>query len=315
MNILISTDNNYVMPTGVLMNSISTHNESVHYYILTDKNLSNSNKEKLIATAKSYGNDIDILVVNSTKLCHLPIGSKNQPKHITEATYYRLFIVDLLPKSIHRILYLDGDIIVRKKLDDYYNQNLDNYSVCVSHDVDEEWHKDSRRLPYPMYNGYFNAGVLLINLDYWRTNDLTKKFVYFVINHENLLLFHDQDVLNTVLYDSIKWMPITYNFQSNFVYLPKWTNFSTKVKTEIDNTVSDPAIIHYITKRKPWNLFNGNPYSYIWRYYWKKSLWENNKLTFNKVHNLKDFLGIIAYATKLHCLQYKFRKNLPSLEY
>ena len=47
INILLSTDNNYVMPTGVLMHSIGMHNEPVNYFILVNEKFSDVSKPKI----------------------------------------------------------------------------------------------------------------------------------------------------------------------------------------------------------------------------------------------------------------------------
>lgn len=59
------------------------------------------------------------------------------PKHVTIATYYRLFITQVLPLEIHKILYLDGDMIVRKSLKTLFEANIDEYAIGVVHDMDE----------------------------------------------------------------------------------------------------------------------------------------------------------------------------------
>jgi lipopolysaccharide biosynthesis glycosyltransferase len=52
---------------------------------------------------------------------------------------------------------------------------------------------------------YFNAGMLLINLDKWKQFDVSKKCLSLL--SKRVFKFNDQDVLNIVLQDQCKWLP------------------------------------------------------------------------------------------------------------
>ena len=299
MNILLSTDNNYVMPTGVLMHSICHHNKNVVYYILVDPCFSTESKRALEDIAVGYDCAIHFLCVDLAKLKYMPVGREDQPIHITKAAYFRLFVAELLPKDINRVLYLDGDIIVRKSLEKLWDTDLSGYSTGVVHDVNELNHCKSGRLPYPMNKGYFNSGVLLINLNYWREHNLIQKFMTFAQENEDILTLHDQDVLNCVLYDSLKWLPLTYNFENGFLLSSDYISFSPAIQNEIDKTKYDPAIIHFASADKPWKITCYHPYVGVWRHYWRKSKWKHDKLYGENPVSIKDKIRMFALR---HCL-------------
>ena len=93
MNILFSTDNNYVMPTGVLMHSISINNpQDVNYYLMVNESFSKENEDKLRLIAKQYGNHISFHTITDEVTKVLPFGKDNMPGHVSIATYYRLFV-------------------------------------------------------------------------------------------------------------------------------------------------------------------------------------------------------------------------------
>ena len=129
MDILLSTDNNYTVPTGVLMTSIGINNSVCNYHILVDKNFSEDNRQLLMSVARRYSSTIAFYVLPENLLEGLPFGREDMPKHVSMATYYRLFVTEFLPENIHKILYLDGDIIVRKNIENLWNEDISGYAL------------------------------------------------------------------------------------------------------------------------------------------------------------------------------------------
>ena len=71
------------------------------------------------------------------------------PPRLSAAAYYRCFLADLLPKELERVLYLDGDVIVRKPLDAFYDRALDDGYVAAVKDYGHITAKDYERLQLP----------------------------------------------------------------------------------------------------------------------------------------------------------------------
>lgn len=280
MDILLSTDNNYVMPTGVLMTSVSMNNEDIQYHVLVGSEFSNENKGLLTKIAQKYNDAICFYSVPSSWTSSLPVGKTGQRTYVSLATYNRLFISEILPKKIHKVLYLDGDMIVRHPLDELWNTDLSGLALGVVHDMDETIHLERRNLPYPKEDGYFNAGMLLINLDYWREHDCLQRFISFISKNADLLSCHDQDVLNCVLHNEKKWVPLTYNFQHGFLYdIPCIQEYDHALSEEIRSVERNPIVIHFCEDYKPWHYLCQHPQRFVWDYYKNKSLWKSFKPT------------------------------------
>lgn len=292
INILLSTDNNYVMPTGVLMHSIGMHNEPVRYFVLINEDFTTKNKDILRSIASSYHSEISYHVINNNVTKDLPFGRDNMPKHVTIATYYRLFITQVLPLEIHKILYLDGDMIVRKSLQPLFEIPIKEYALGAVHDMDEP--NNMKRLDKFIGKGYFNAGMLLINLDYWRMHNCYESFIQFIQYHGDKILMHDQDVLNCVFKENVKWLPLTYNFQSGFILSVSNRRHDSKLQSEIDACKTDPTIIHYTVHHKPWHISCFHPYRQLWRNYLSRSEWAGYHFDEDKpqkfIHYIRNFL-------------------------
>lgn len=272
MDILLATDNNFTLPTGVLMTSISLNSgELVRYHILVDDAFTAENREKLLREAEHFGNEAHFYCISADQLKQFPIGREDMPGHVSLSAYNRLFVTEFLPADVHKILYLDGDITVRKSLKPLWDEDLTGLALGVVHDMSEKGHVDSGRLPYPAEYGYFNSGVLLINLDYWREHDCFNRFIDCVREDNAIIKMHDQDVLNFVLYAEKKWLPLTYNFQAGFLFdCPEMIEFTPDWNEEIRSIERDPVVIHYCGWSKPWNRACMHPQRFVWEYYKSK---------------------------------------------
>lgn len=128
----------------------------------------------------------------------MPVNLPNQRAHLTVETYYRLFISDILPSDIDKVLWLDCDIIVAGDLKELWNEGISDSAVGVVPDFENNNVRVMNRLKYDAAYGYFNAGVLLINLKYWRRENIIPIFTNYISDHYENLYYHDQDVLNYV---------------------------------------------------------------------------------------------------------------------
>ena len=279
MNILLCTDNIYAMPTGVLMHSISDHDKDVKYYVFVDDAFSELNRQRFTDIANHYGSEITFYTISKEQTENMPVKREDQPGYITKSAYNRLFAASMLPKDVEKIIYLDGDIVVRKSLRPLWDIEIDGYAVGVVNDMHELKHIQSQRLPYDMKDGYFNSGVLLINVKYWREHNCMALFDEITEKHQDVLTLHDQDVLNIAFHDKKKWLPVTYNMQNGFLYKNQKLWIVPEIEDALNVMKHDPAVVHFSTWDKPWKLECFHPYCKDWRRYFFRSVWRNYRLT------------------------------------
>ena len=306
MDILLCTDNRYVMPTGVLMHSIGVHNqEPIRYHILVGEGFEERNRLLLEQEADKAGSTCYFYSIDKSVTSHLPFGREGMPQHVSIATYYRLFITEVLPKDIHKILYLDGDMIVRHSLSDLWNMDIECYPLGAVHDMAEPL--NAARLGL---SSYFNAGMLLINLDYWREHHCLESFLAYIGENEEKIQLHDQDVLNGVFTSLVKWLPLTYNFQNGFILAEPHKQYDRSLQPEIDVCKNDPAIIHYTVYNKPWNVACFHPYREEWRKYQRQTQWQDFRYEEPKplklIHYLRNWLfRYTSYVPKYDRKEYE----------
>ena len=133
------------------------------------------------------------------------------------------------------------------------------------------------RLGYPDRYDYFNSGVMLINLDYWREHAAIKLFEHFISQVNTKLAYHDQDILNAVFYDNKIIISVRYNLESDYLY--KWTKLDKLIDFEdFHEAVRDPVIVHF-SGAKPWlrwyNLTDIHPYASTFYKYQQQTIWKD----------------------------------------
>ena len=254
INICFSSDNNYAKYMGTAICSIlknAGENDSYNFYIL-DGGISNETKEQIsgLKTIKDFS--IEYLTVNPDDFKSCPMtGYVN---YITLPTYYRFKIASLLP-NVDKILYLDGDIIVNSDIKELFDTDIENYYIGAIPEVFNHHHKE--RLEIFGDNYYFNAGVLLINSKKWREDNIEEKLFTYALNPEREIVFQDQDILNEVLKYNIKYLPLKWNLQHDALFTEESYLYH---KTERNEAIKAPKLIHYTHKLKPWNPKCTNKY-------------------------------------------------------
>lgn len=300
MDIVFSADTNYIMPAGVMMTSVCINNQDadITFHALIDESVTDEQKQQLEKVVDGNSRHrIAYYTMNASRFSTLPkLGEVKA--YITQATYYRLFLPEILSADIERALYLDGDIVVTGSLSELWNTQIDDCAVGGVADMSEAIQEYSR-LGYPSEYGYFNAGVLLINLKYWRENHVIDTFNKIMVETPEKIKFHDQDVLNISFFNSKKQLSLKYNLQNGFLYKKEFWEFDgQKYEQSVIEAVKQPVIIHYSARIKPWFVDCENPLKEEWVKYYKKTQWRRNKLKRKEPLTLRNRIG--KFLRRLH---------------
>jgi lipopolysaccharide biosynthesis glycosyltransferase len=245
----------YVMPSMVCITSVVENNKNpIDFYILYS-HLEESEIKSMKNHIKKYGSQYSLIPVKIDENNNLsgPINGRSKE------AYYRLLIPTILPKNLDRCLYIDGDTIVQKSLNEFYNMPFDNKAFIVCEDVGEIllYHKERHPiLNIPLEYRYFNSGVLMFNLNYFRNDNFDINIIFnYIKNNSDKLKFLDQDVLNALFYDKVK-----------FAYSNLYDYLEILISHLLANDNMEKAVIvHFI--QKPWKYtYNGINAKYWWKY-------------------------------------------------
>ena len=270
MDILCATDDCFAPYCGIMLTSLFENNKNhqCRVFIIVSQPLKRKNTRRFTKLGKTYGQQLSFIIIDDSFLHEFPKLRNSL------VTYYRLFAEGLLPKSINKVLYLDADIIVNTDLFQLWDIDLTDQAIAVVEEIDSRVKRHPEELHYPMESGYFNAGVILMNLDYWRKNGVSQQCLSFLENRYNTFMFHDQDVLNAVLWDKKIALPLSYNFLTYYLEKSFFNKENPKGQEAILKASNAPCIIHFAGSLKPWaTMYYRKPFYRVWKSYQKKSPW------------------------------------------
>ena len=298
-------DEQYAQHAGVTIESILYNKKSEHtiiFHIISDS-LSSGAYHKLKTIAGKYDAEVVCYGVDSTEFDTLPVSS-----HISKATYYRLVMLDVLPASIEKILYLDVDLIVRADITELWKIDLAGYvaGAVVDIGIEKINEKISLReiLDMPPGEPYFNAGVLLINAKQWREDLVGNKLIKYINDKAGKVFFADQDALNAVIWGKWlavhpKWNVYRSVFRLYYKLGKEWAN----LRPDTIQALKEPAIVHFTGARKPWKSGCTMPYVNEYYFYLSRTPWKDYK---PPNPELRDILK--TYRWKLRRAVFRFMR-------
>jgi len=274
IHIVACFDKGFVMPTGVMMCSVCVNNPDVdiQFHIITDMDVTEEDRDDIASVVAPYHRASVRFYRIAEQILENSFPKVNEA--ITRASYFRLYLTDILPPSIDKILYLDGDVIVRHSLKELWSTDLSGYALAAVPDGREGTLDRFEGLGYPKSLGYFNAGVLLINLAYWRDHQAIKLFGDFLRDRWETIRLHDQDVLNYVFREQKTRLPIKYNLQDGFLCkTPEYDE--SRYGEEVIAARRDPVIVHFTWNSKPWKYYySPNPFRSSFYKYQDMTKWK-----------------------------------------
>ena len=302
MNILTATDDNYAPWCGVMLTSLFKHNADVdiHVYILGD-NISDKNIKKFQQLSPN---------VHIIDLCDIDfdswVPSLSLGEYLSRTTWARLAVGDVLPPNIDKILHIDADTIILGSLRELYDTDLEDMAAAA---VDE--YRDASYLD--IKGKYFNAGVILFNVDYFRKHDVKNRCIELAKAYSDIIRFHDQDVLNKAFEGKVIFKHRKFNLTCYGKVisddLRKDADFKEDMEAVFNN---DVRIYHFVGKVKPWIYYNFEPMAFniCWRNVYRRSLWKTTPLISTRA-GLKDkFMVIIVnFLCRIRLKQYQNNKS------
>lgn len=249
--VFFSSDDNYLPFLAVSMRSLI---DNLSPDAFCDIHILNNglNQEKAQHLLEMATERVSVHLVDVSRQI-APLAKRlNLRDYYTVSIYFRLFIPSLFPQY-HKAIYLDADIAVNGDIACLYETPLGNRLVgAVSDDIIAS-HRDFRGyaeegLGIP-FRQYFNSGVMLMNLDQFRLQEIEKKFIYLLNTYHFDTVCPDQDYLNILCRNQV-------------LYLDKGWN---KMSINSDYT-GTPKLVHYNMFYKPWQYRHICYQEHFWSY-------------------------------------------------
>jgi lipopolysaccharide biosynthesis glycosyltransferase len=224
-----------------------------------------------------------------------------------------LFAPELLPKSCERVIYLDCDLVVLRDIAELNNSVDGEHTVAAVSGVLYPYVSSLNGpakpivfnyadLGIPASNRYFQCGVMVINLQLWRQQNVTFRVINYLETHKEDVVYLDQGGLNAVLYDQWSRLDQRWN-QTGAIFFPeRWASPAYSLD-EWHRTKNDPFIVHYDGGHKPWNAGFRRPRASFFYKYLKKTHFKRQ----HKIPAVALLEGVIGYK----CYFFLWRSAKP----
>ena len=262
MELLVTVDKNYIPPLQVMLTSLYMNNpgEDVELYLLHSK-LQEKELEPLEKQCGRLGYKFFPVKIEDSWFSQAPV-TKQYPREM----YYRLLAPCFLPQKLHRILYLDPDILVINSLKPLWETDMKGrLFAAAAHTGKTNLANNINQVRLGTTNKYFNSGVLLINLDQGRKEILPEEIFRYAGEHAKELLLPDQDILNAVFgsrtleLDDYLW---NYDARNYSTYLLRSGGVC-----DMDWVMGNTGILHFCGKTKPWQAGYIHRFGILYKHY------------------------------------------------
>lgn len=251
--IFFAVDDNYMPFLAVSLQSLIANASGKNYYSIKvlHTNISAGNKKKI---SRYERENVNIEFVDLNYYIEKIQDKLYTRDYYSKTTYFRLFLPNLYPQY-DKALYLDSDIVILDDIAKLYHTDMgDNLVAGAPDDVIQniKVFQDyaEKVVGVADYRQYFNAGVLLMNLDELRKFKFQEKFIYS-LEKIKFAVAQDQDYLNRLCKGRVKLIDKGWNRMP----MP-----DDKIKT------SDIKLIHYNLAYKPWHFEDILYKEYFWEY-------------------------------------------------
>ncbi len=181
--------------------------------------------------------------------------------YYSKTTYFRLFISEMFP-NYNKAIYIDSDTVVLGDISELYNHELgENYVGACNEQamiqVDTYGEYVEKVVGVSRYQ-FFNAGLLLINCNQFRKQNILDKFI-MLLNEYNFVVTQDEDYLNLLCKDHVLWIEQCWN---------------TEVFGTLPVTEDKIKMLHYIMVSKPWHFEDCRLKEYFFKYAKKTDVYD-----------------------------------------
>ena len=251
--IFFAVDDNYIPFLGVTLESIIENSSDDYLYSIKVLYIKIS-KENIKKIKKLEKENFKIEFVNLSYYIDSIKDKLYTRDYYSKATYFRLFLPNLYTQY-KKILYLDCDIVVNRDVAELYNIDIsDNLLGAIPDEriaitpIFREYAE--RVLGCKSYKNYFNAGVLIMNLEEMRNFKFQEKFMYLLEKY-TFSVAQDQDYLNRICKGRIYYIDMLWN----------------KMPVGRKNIEpKDIKLVHYNFAQKPWHYESVMYEDFFWKY-------------------------------------------------
>lgn len=273
--IVCAADEGYVMPLAAMIKSVLVNADARHaisLYVI-DGGIQADDKERLVRSWTSEQLTVHWVRLDDAVFAHLPVWGR-----MNVNVYHRLMMPHCLPPALQKAVWLDCDLIVKGNVAGLWDLELGEKALLAVQDMVVPYVSSRYGVAYYKELGlaqdakHFNSGVMVVNLDWWRRNDVTERVFAYLWRYRRTVLFWDQEGLNAVL--AGQWGELD----------PRWNQIASVsgrsffTVQHLDEAVyrqvvDAPWIVHFAGTWKPWMYHNQSPSRALYFHYLDMTAW------------------------------------------
>ena len=268
-NIIYITDTNYVVPMLHSIRSLKQNVDRDKNYVVNvvcDSSVSGDQKRDIESLNSP---NVQIKIKNIPAEFEKSLNKISQVNKVAKCATYKFYLANLF-RELDVALYVDCDTLILRDISQIFNAGLyGRYCAAVrDYKVCRTYESAFHRGLVAKYKGYFNSGVMLLNLFIMRRQNVGEQLFKYRIGGVNK--FMDQDALNVVFNGRVNWLNCNWNFiASNLLFKPSDISkfYSVKTPATANETIQSPdvKILHITGVEKPWKNHQSE-----WYEYWNK---------------------------------------------
>lgn len=270
--IVCATDVNYVRPMTVMLRSALANlcpdrTASIH---IVDGGVSAADRDMVERSLQPGRATIHWVRVSESRYSGMPLWGR-----MRVSTYFKLALTDVLPAHADRAIWLDCDLLVVSDLSRLWDTSLEGRHLIAAQDSIVPLVSSTcgivhhERLGIARGAKYFNAGVMLVDVERWRGDGTPERVLAYLREFHDSVYFWDQEGLNAVL--AGKWGELDPRWNQN-ANLPRSRRhpFGGSSNSAANG---DAWIIHFAGNVKPWRYPGSDPKRLLYFRYLDETAW------------------------------------------
>lgn len=253
-------------------------------------------KEQLVQGLPSGRATVEWMTVDPALYFGVPLWGR-----MPVSTYYKLAVADTLPADVHKAIWLDCDLIVTADLASLWDVDLNGSHLSAAQDsivplVSSAFGVAAYRvLGIPRDAKYFNAGVMVLDLDRWRADGIPQQVLDYLRRFRDSVYFWDQEGLNAVL--AGKWDELDPRWNSN-ASIPRARR--AMARKGLVQANQQPWIIHWAGYLKPWRYPGRDPDRLLFFQYLDMTPWAGWRPRRTVVSKLIERYALSGMRTRVY---------------
>lgn len=265
IELLFTLDEGYLAPLKVALLSIyDNHPRQTLRIWLVHERISTESIASLQTFCDYLGFELQVIKVDGSNWASAPTVAR-YPKEM----YFRLLAGEILPKEVHKVLYLDPDILVINSLSDLWKLELEQHLLAAAtHTGLLDVATPINKVRLDLDHEYYNSGVMLLNLTQARQKVQWADISRVIEKYALFLVLPDQDILNYLYGKYALTIPEErWNYDAR-MYGKYFTRSLSK--HDLHWVMANTSILHFCGKPKPWDKKHDNRFTALYLSYQKR---------------------------------------------